>query len=48
MIEEFPEIDRGGWFPIEVARTKLFAGQAGFLDEHVSKLSLLKGDLAML
>lgn len=34
----FPEIDRGGWFPIDVARTKLLAGQTGFLDEFVVRL----------
>jgi predicted NUDIX family NTP pyrophosphohydrolase len=31
-IQEFPEIDRAAWFPIEVARTKLVKGQVGFLD----------------
>jgi predicted NUDIX family NTP pyrophosphohydrolase len=30
--QEFPEIDRAAWFPIEVARTKLVKGQVGFLD----------------
>ena len=37
-MREFPEIDRGGWFPIDVARTKLLAGQTGFLDELVVSL----------
>ena len=37
-MREFPEIDRGGWFPIDVARTKLLAGQTGFLDELVVRL----------
>jgi predicted NUDIX family NTP pyrophosphohydrolase len=32
-IREFPEVDRGEWFSIEVARTKLLPGQAGFLDQ---------------
>jgi len=31
-MQEFPEIDRAAWFPIEVARTKLVKGQVGFLD----------------
>jgi predicted NUDIX family NTP pyrophosphohydrolase len=31
-MQEFPEIDRAGWFSIEVARTKLVKGQVGFLD----------------
>ncbi|HVE70316.1 MAG TPA: NUDIX domain-containing protein [Thermoanaerobaculia bacterium] len=30
---EFPEVDRGAWFPIEEARTKILKGQAPFLDE---------------
>ncbi len=28
----FPEIDRAEWFPVEVAREKLIAAQAEFLD----------------
>jgi predicted NUDIX family NTP pyrophosphohydrolase len=42
IMQEFPEIDHGGWFPIPVARTKLLAGQAGFLDQLASKLGLQK------
>ena len=30
--QEFPEIDRAAWFPVEAARTKLVAGQRPFLD----------------
>src|SRR5580765_2719317 len=30
--QEFPEIDRAGWFPIETARTKILKGQARLLD----------------
>jgi len=29
---EFPEIDRGAWFPIEAAREKLLPGQRPLLD----------------
>ena len=36
--QEFPEIDRGEWFPIEAARAKLLKGQLGFLVELASKL----------
>jgi predicted NUDIX family NTP pyrophosphohydrolase len=36
--QEFPEIDRGDWFPIETARLKLLKGQSGFLDELASKV----------
>src|SRR6266403_2626685 len=42
VMQEFPEIDRGGWFPIEVAKAKLLAGQTGFLDQLVSKLATEK------
>jgi predicted NUDIX family NTP pyrophosphohydrolase len=28
----FPEVDRAGWFPIEIAHSKILKGQAGFLD----------------
>ena len=31
--QEFPEVDRGGWFTIPAAAEKLIAGQRGFLDE---------------
>ena len=30
--QEFPEIDRAAWLPLEEARTKLVKGQVGFLD----------------
>lgn len=32
-MQEFPEADRGDWFPLEVARGKILKGQAGFLDQ---------------
>jgi predicted NUDIX family NTP pyrophosphohydrolase len=31
--QSFPEIDRAAWFALEVARTKILAGQAPLLDE---------------
>jgi predicted NUDIX family NTP pyrophosphohydrolase len=31
--QEFPEIDRGAWFPIPVAEEKILSGQRGFLDQ---------------
>lgn len=37
-IQEFPEIDRAGWFPVEEARTKLVKGQVGFLDRLLERL----------
>jgi predicted NUDIX family NTP pyrophosphohydrolase len=37
--QEFPEIDRAGWFSVEEAKAKILKGQAGFLDELVEKLA---------
>jgi predicted NUDIX family NTP pyrophosphohydrolase len=31
--QEFPEVDRAGWFSISAAREKIIKGQSGFLDE---------------
>jgi predicted NUDIX family NTP pyrophosphohydrolase len=31
-IQQFPEIDRAAWVPVDEARTKLVKGQVGFLD----------------
>ena len=36
--EEFPEIDRAGWFEIETARDKLVAAQTEFLDRLLERL----------
>jgi predicted NUDIX family NTP pyrophosphohydrolase len=33
--EEFPEVDRAGWFSIPDAKQKIIKGQAGFVDELV-------------
>jgi predicted NUDIX family NTP pyrophosphohydrolase len=38
---EFPEVDRAAWFALDVARTKLVRGQAGFLDRLEEQLRLL-------
>jgi predicted NUDIX family NTP pyrophosphohydrolase len=32
-IQEFPEVDRGGWFPLDRAKEKITKGQKGFLEE---------------
>ena len=29
---DFPEVDRAAWFPLAVARNKIFKGQVAFLD----------------
>jgi predicted NUDIX family NTP pyrophosphohydrolase len=31
--QAFPEVDRAGWFPLEVAKRKLVSGQVGFVEE---------------
>lgn len=30
--QEFPEVDRAGWFGLEEAKTKILKGQTGFLE----------------
>jgi predicted NUDIX family NTP pyrophosphohydrolase len=37
-MQEFPEIDRGGWFPMSVAREKILKGQLAFLDRLAGQL----------
>src|SRR2546428_12407667 len=32
-IQQFPEVDRAGWFDLDSARTKLNPGQVAFLDD---------------
>jgi predicted NUDIX family NTP pyrophosphohydrolase len=32
-VQQFPEIDRAAWFPIDEARSRIVKGQRGFLDE---------------
>jgi predicted NUDIX family NTP pyrophosphohydrolase len=34
-LQEFPEIDRAEWFPLEIARRKILKGQAELLDRLV-------------
>jgi predicted NUDIX family NTP pyrophosphohydrolase len=31
--QEFPEVDRAGWFSISAAKEKIVKGQSGFVDE---------------
>lgn len=38
IIREFPEIDRAGWFDIEIARNKILKGQQGFIDRLLSAI----------
>ena len=37
-VQEFPEIDRAAWVPVDVARTKLVKGQVPFLDRLLAQL----------
>lgn len=36
--QQFPEVDKADWFPIEVASQKINPGQSAFIDELVDKL----------
>ncbi len=36
--QEFPEVDRAGWFSLVEAKTRIVAGQAAFLDRLVERL----------
>jgi predicted NUDIX family NTP pyrophosphohydrolase len=38
-VQEFPEIDRAAWFPVDQARAKLVTGQVAFLDRLLERLS---------
>lgn len=38
-VQEFPEIDRAAWFPLDAARTKLVRGQVAFLDRLQAALA---------
>lgn len=32
-MQQFPEVDRGGWFTLDAAREKILPGQRGFLEQ---------------
>jgi predicted NUDIX family NTP pyrophosphohydrolase len=38
--QQFPEIDRAGWFDLDTARTKLVKGQVRFIDRLIARLGL--------
>ncbi|HXV50330.1 MAG TPA: NUDIX domain-containing protein [Candidatus Binatia bacterium] len=38
-IQDFPEVDRAGWFNIEEARKRINAGQINLLDQLISSLA---------
>lgn len=37
-MQEFPEVDRAGWFPVPVAKGKILKSQAAFLDRLQERL----------
>jgi predicted NUDIX family NTP pyrophosphohydrolase len=37
--QEFPEVDRVGWFTIAEARKRILPAQAGFIDQLIALLS---------
>lgn len=39
-VEKFPEVDRGGFFDLKVARKKINAAQAAFIDRLLEKLKM--------
>lgn len=43
VMRRFPEVDRAGWFPLDVARRKILKGQAGFLDQLAQRLGAGSG-----
>jgi len=42
-MREFPEVDKGGWFPVPEARKKLLKGQLPFLDRLAQALGYCSG-----
>ena len=38
--QTFPEVDRAGWFPLELARDKLHKGQVGLVDHLIRVLDV--------
>jgi predicted NUDIX family NTP pyrophosphohydrolase len=44
--QDFPEVDRGGWFDLPTAHVKLLPGQRGFLDQlrHLLKEKGINSD----
>lgn len=38
-LRTYPEADRAAWFPLDVARTKIIAGQEAFLDALLAALN---------
>jgi predicted NUDIX family NTP pyrophosphohydrolase len=41
-VREFPEVDRGGWFDLALAKRKILKGQLPFLDELQARVAAAK------
>jgi predicted NUDIX family NTP pyrophosphohydrolase len=41
-IQEYPEIDKAGWFDIELAKKKILKGQIGFIDKLVEIINYVQ------
>lgn len=41
-IQEFPEVDKAGWFDIELAREKIRKGQIGFIYKLIDAINYLR------
>jgi predicted NUDIX family NTP pyrophosphohydrolase len=42
-IQEYPEVDKAGWFDIEQAKKKIIKGQLGFIDKLIEILNCAPG-----
>jgi len=38
-MEEFPEVDRAEWFPVEIAKKKILSAQATLIDQLLELLA---------
>jgi predicted NUDIX family NTP pyrophosphohydrolase len=43
-MQDFPEVDRGGWFALDLAREKILNGQRGFLEQLERRLRAAAGN----
>lgn len=43
-IQEYPEIDKAGWFDIELAKKKIRKGQIGFIDKLIDIINYSQKD----
>lgn len=46
VMREFPEVDKGAWFGIDVARRKILKGQLPFLDQLERSIGVRAGEVA--